>query len=91
MADLGGKKFVDDFKANLQQQIAKAFSEGRQIIQEATDELTAEIRDQSRGAANVIRAEARAVKEAFSPTTGNNPPPGEELDPTKQGQEGNSA
>jgi hypothetical protein len=73
-ADLGGKKFAEDFKTMLQKEITKAFEDGRQIVAEATKELTDTIREQSRGAANVIRAEARTVREAFQPTTGNNPP-----------------
>jgi hypothetical protein len=88
MPDLGGKKFAADFQSMLKSEIAKAFADGQQIIREATDELTAEIRNQSKGAARAIRAETAAVKEAFSPTTGNNPPEGEELDPTKQKTEG---
>ena len=87
MPDLGGKKFTEDFRAMLQQQVQKAFDEGRQIIQEAAKELTDEIVSQSKGAARAIRAEAAVVREGFSPTTGNNPPDGAEDDPTKT-QEG---
>lgn len=81
MPELGGKKFAEDFKATLQKQIAAAFAEGQQIIQEATTELTEEIRNQSRGAARIIRAEAQTVREAFAPTTGNNPPETEDGKP----------
>jgi hypothetical protein len=90
MADLGGKKFAEDFKKTVQTQIASAFAEGQAMIKEATQELTDEIRAQSRGAARIIRQEAQTVREAFAPTTGNNPPEGDELDPTK-GQQGDSA
>jgi hypothetical protein len=79
--DLGGKKFAEDFKTMLQQEIAQAFTDGRKMIAEATKDLTDTIREQSRGAARVIRTEAQTVREAFSPTTGNNPPEEEPADP----------
>lgn len=99
MPDLGGKKFAEDFKTMLQKEIANAFAEGQQIIKEATAELTEEIKAQSRGAARVIRAEAQTVREAFQPTTGNNPPEGEGeektvdklLNPTQQNAGGKAA
>jgi hypothetical protein len=87
MPDLGGKKFTEDFRTMLQQQVQKAFEDGRKIIQQATTELTDEIKVQSEGAARVIRAETRVIREGFAPTTGNNPPEGGEADPTKE-QEG---
>lgn len=90
-ADLGGKKFAEDFKATLQTEIAKAFAEGQAAIKEATKELTDEIKNQSRGAASVIRAEARMVREAFAPTTGNNPPDGEDEKPVENPIQSNSA
>lgn len=83
MPDLGGKKFVEDFRTMLQKQVAAAFEEGRQRISEATRELTKEIIDQSTGAAKAIRAEAATIREDFSPTTGNNPTDEEAEDPPK--------
>lgn len=83
MPDLGGKKFVEDFRTMLQKQVAAAFEEGRQRISEATRELTKEIIDQSTGAAKAIRAEAATIREGFSPTTGNNPTDEEAEDPPK--------
>jgi hypothetical protein len=97
MPDLGGKKFAEDFKTMLQKEIAKAFEDGRQSIAEATKELTDTIREQSRGAAKVIRAEAQTVREAFAPTTGNNPLDTEEEEkavdknPTSSNSEGKAA
>jgi len=88
MPEIGGKKFAEDFKTMLQNEVAKAFSDGRRILQDATDELTQTIREQSAGAARVIRAEAQTVREAFTPTTGNNPPEVEEVDPTKKTEGG---
>lgn len=90
MPDLGGKKFTEDFRTMLQKQVADAFAQGRQIIAEAANELTDEIVNQSKGAARAIRAEAAVIREGFSPTTGNNPPEGEQLDPTKP-KDGGSA
>lgn len=87
MPDLGGKKFVEDFRAALKAQVEKAFADGRAVIQQATDELAKEIREQSSGAARAIRDETRTIREGFSPTTGNNPPEGADVDPTKK-QEG---
>jgi hypothetical protein len=85
MPDLGGKKFAEDFKSNLKRQIANAFAEGQAAINQATRELTDEIKAQSLGAARVIRQEAQAVREAFSDTTGNNPS-GDELDKEAEGK-----
>jgi hypothetical protein len=97
MPDLGGKKFAEDFKTMLQKEIAKAFEDGQRLISDATKELTDEIRQQSKGAASVIRAEARTVREAFQPTTGNNQPEEEEnlvdklVDPTQPNVGGKAA
>lgn len=89
MPEIGGKKFAEDFKTMLQTEVAKAIEDGRTVVRAAVTDLTDSIRDQSRGAAKVIRAEALAVREAFSPTTGNNPPEGDEKeDPTKANQGG---
>lgn len=89
MPEIGGKKFAEDFRTMLQTEVAKAIEDGRTVVRAAVTDLTDTIREQSKGAAKMIHEEARVVRETFSPTTGNNPPEGDEKeDPTSKNQGG---
>lgn len=97
-SEIGGKKFVSDFKSMIEKEVAKALDEGRSIIREATTELTDAIKEQSRGAARVIRDNAQHIRDEMGEFTGNNPPDGEEEqkqegkpDPTQSQSEGGTA
>lgn len=72
MPEIGGKKFANGFRAMLETTIQKAVAESTAIVQQAATELADEIKAQGLGAARVLREEARHVREAFTPYTGNN-------------------
>lgn len=73
-SEIGGKKFVSDFKSMIEKEIASALDAGRTIIREATTELKDAISEQSRGAARVIREQAQHIRDEMGEFTGNNPP-----------------
>lgn len=73
-SEVGGKKFVTDFKSMIQSEVAKALDEGRAIIREATTDLKDAIKEQSKGAARLIRQEAQHIRDELGEYTGNNPP-----------------
>jgi hypothetical protein len=73
-SEVGGKKFVSDFKAMIHGEVAKALEEGRAVIRDATADLRKAIVEQSHGAARVIRQEARHIRAELGEYTGNNPP-----------------
>jgi hypothetical protein len=78
---IGGKKFVQDFRAMIQKEIAAAFAQGQALIQDATSDLKDAVLEQSKGAARIIRQEAQHVRDALGEYTGNNPPDDEEAKP----------
>lgn len=65
----------------VQGELAKALEEGRAHIREATVDLKDAIREQSRGAARVIREEAAHIRRELGEFTGNNAPEDEEEPP----------
>jgi hypothetical protein len=78
---IGGKKFAEDFRAMVKNELAKAFEQGQAIIREASNELKDAVIEQSKGAARVIRQEAQHVRDSLGEYTGNNPPDDEEAKP----------
>jgi len=73
MPEIGGKKFVTDFRSMIESEVQKALEDGRGIIREAVGELKDVIKDQSKGAARAIREQAQHIRDGMSDYIGNNP------------------
>lgn len=78
-SEFGGRKFASNFRQMIQDELAKAFEEGHAEIRSATQELKDTVREQARGAARVIREEAKHVRDTFGDYTANNAPDDEQV------------
>lgn len=78
-SEFGGRKFASNFRQMIQDELSKAFEEGHKHIKDATQELKDAVREQSRGAARVIREEAKHIRDTFEEYTANNAPDDEQV------------